>query len=100
MREHLAKDFDAIYILDLGGNVRINPKLSGTTHNVFWHPGRGVLQHPRAKPKASITRKPQYSLSCNRRILAKRAEILVSGRTGEERRWHRLDPELTPDGQE
>ena len=35
MRQHLAKDFDAIYVLDLGGNVRINPKLSGTTHNVF-----------------------------------------------------------------
>jgi len=35
MRNHLADDFDAIYILDLGGNVRKNPKLSGTTHNVF-----------------------------------------------------------------
>ena len=35
MRKHLAEDFDAIYILDLGGNVRQNPKLSGTTHNVF-----------------------------------------------------------------
>ena len=35
MREHLAADFDEIYILDLGGNVRKNPKLSGTTHNVF-----------------------------------------------------------------
>ena len=35
MRKHLAKDFDAIYILDLSGNVRKNPKLSGTTHNVF-----------------------------------------------------------------
>ncbi|MXY95511.1 MAG: DEAD/DEAH box helicase [Caldilineaceae bacterium SB0670_bin_27] len=35
MRKHLASDFDAIYILDLGGNVRKNPKLSGTTHNVF-----------------------------------------------------------------
>ena len=35
MRKHLADDFDAIYILDLGGNVRENPKLSGTTHNVF-----------------------------------------------------------------
>ena len=35
MRRHLAEDFDAIYILDLGGNVRKNPKLSGTTHNVF-----------------------------------------------------------------
>ena len=35
MRKHLADDFDVIYILDLGGDVRRNPKLSGTTHNVF-----------------------------------------------------------------
>src|SRR5208283_3825445 len=35
MRKELAKDFDEVYILDLGGNVRKNPKLSGTTHNVF-----------------------------------------------------------------
>ncbi len=35
MRKHLSQDFNAIYILDLGGNVRENPKLSGTTHNVF-----------------------------------------------------------------
>lgn len=35
MRKHLANDFDLIYVLDLGGNIRKNPKLSGTTHNVF-----------------------------------------------------------------
>jgi len=35
MRKHLQKDFDVIYVVDLGGNVRKNPKLSGTTHNVF-----------------------------------------------------------------
>ena len=35
MRKHLAEDFDTIYILDLSGNVHKNPKLSGTTHNVF-----------------------------------------------------------------
>jgi predicted helicase len=35
MRKHLENDFDRIYVLDLGGNVRKNPKLSGTTHNVF-----------------------------------------------------------------
>ncbi len=35
MRANLEKDFDAIYVLDLGGDVRRNPKLSGTTHNVF-----------------------------------------------------------------
>ncbi len=35
MRKLLADDFDVIYILNLSGNVRKNPKLSGTTHNVF-----------------------------------------------------------------
>jgi predicted helicase len=35
MRKHLLQDFDKIYHLDLHGNIRKNPKLSGTTHNVF-----------------------------------------------------------------
>ena len=35
MRKHLLEDFTRIYHLDLHGNVRQNPKLSGTTHNVF-----------------------------------------------------------------
>ena len=35
MRQHLEQDFSKLYFLDLGGNVRKNPKLSGTTHNVF-----------------------------------------------------------------
>ena len=35
MRKHLLHDFTRIYHVDLHGNVRKNPKLSGTTHNVF-----------------------------------------------------------------
>jgi len=35
MRQHLGQDFSKLYLLNLGGNVRKNPKLSGTTHNVF-----------------------------------------------------------------
>jgi predicted helicase len=34
-RKHLLQDFTRVYHLDLHGNVRQNPKLSGTTHNVF-----------------------------------------------------------------
>jgi predicted helicase len=30
-----AREFNEIRIIDLGGDVRANPKLSGTTHNVF-----------------------------------------------------------------
>jgi predicted helicase len=35
MRKQLLEDFTQVYHLDLHGNVRKNPKLSGTTHNVF-----------------------------------------------------------------
>src|SRR5579885_1035005 len=35
MRKHLLQDFTQIYHIDLHGNVRKNPQLSGTTHNVF-----------------------------------------------------------------
>jgi len=34
-RKCLEEEFNYIYIIDLGGNIRANPKLSGTTHNVF-----------------------------------------------------------------
>jgi predicted helicase len=35
MQENLLSDFTDLYHVDLHGNVRRNPKLSGTTHNVF-----------------------------------------------------------------
>ena len=34
-RKIIASEFNAVYIIDLGGDVRANPKLSGTKHNVF-----------------------------------------------------------------
>jgi len=34
-RRCVAQDFAEIYVVDLGGDVRANPKLSGTKHNVF-----------------------------------------------------------------
>ena len=35
VRKNLRKDFDKVFVVDLGGDVRRNPKLSGTVHNVF-----------------------------------------------------------------
>ncbi len=35
MRRELLCDFTGVYHLDLHGNVRVNPKISGTSHNVF-----------------------------------------------------------------
>ena len=34
-RQVTTKEFSELYILDLGSDVRRNPKISGTTHNVF-----------------------------------------------------------------
>lgn len=34
-RRCVADEFSDIYVVDLGGDVRANPKLSGTKHNVF-----------------------------------------------------------------
>lgn len=34
-RKSVAEEFAEIYVVDLGGDVRENPKLSGTKHNVF-----------------------------------------------------------------
>ena len=34
-RQVAAKEFSDLYVIDLGSDVRRNPKISGTTHNVF-----------------------------------------------------------------
>ncbi|MCE7951586.1 MAG: DNA methyltransferase [Xanthomonadales bacterium PRO7] len=34
-RDVVAREFNEIHLVDLGGDVRANPKLSGTRHNVF-----------------------------------------------------------------
>ncbi len=34
-RKTVANEFNEIYVMDLGGDVRANPRLSGTKHNVF-----------------------------------------------------------------
>lgn len=34
-RKTVVNEFSEIHLVDLGGDVRANPKLSGTTHNVF-----------------------------------------------------------------
>jgi predicted helicase len=57
MRKHLAQDFQRIDHIDLHGNVRRNPKLSGTTHNVFGiQVGVGITLAVRKKASAQRLR--------------------------------------------
>ena len=65
MRKHLCDDFTTIYHVDLHGNVRQNPKLSGTTHNVFGiQVGVGITVAVRSKKhiekKLLYYRVPEY----------------------------------------
>jgi predicted helicase len=57
MRKHLLKDFNQIYHLDLHGNIRKNPKLSGTTHNVF-----GIQVGVGITVAVRTTQNPMYTL--------------------------------------
>jgi predicted helicase len=50
MRKHLREEFSHIYHLDLGINIRKNPQLSGSTHNVFGiTPSVGITVAVRSK---------------------------------------------------
>ncbi|MBV6627040.1 MAG: N-6 DNA methylase [Rivularia sp. (in: Bacteria)] len=66
-RKVVSQEFSDIYIIDLGGDVRKNPKLSGTTHNIFGiQTGVSIIfmvkrQNNSAIPcKIFYTRRPEF----------------------------------------
>jgi len=64
-RKIVAAEFKDIYIVDLGGDVRVDPRLSGTKHNVFGiQTGVAIsFMIKRAKAKESkieYVRRPQF----------------------------------------
>ena len=74
MRKHLAGDFDAIYILDLGGNARKGLKVSdanvfgirvGVSINLFVKTGRAI-NHPTSCERGIPA--PIHSANCERGI--------------------------------
>ena len=71
MRKHLLQDFTHIYHFDLHGNVRKNPKLSGTTYNVFGiQVGVGITVAVGASRDAAAACFSTAYRSCGRRKLA------------------------------
>lgn len=97
MRAHLAQDFDLIYVLDLGGNVRKNPKLSGTTHNVFGiQVGVSInffIRLPgKTKKEARRARVFYHAVPVDWRKEEKYAFLKKSGRLGGVS-WKRLKPD-------
>ena len=93
MRKHLLEDFTQVYHLDLHGNVRKNPKLSGTTHNVFGiQVGVGITIAVRLRrqqnEKLIYYRVPEY-LAQNRETWL----FLLRGKVSEGLEWQELQPD-------
>jgi predicted helicase len=96
MRKELANDFDDIYVLDLGGNVRKNPKLSGTTHNVFGiQVGVSINLFIRRKKNKDTNRKAKiyYHAVASDWRKEKKYEFLETKIDVDGVKWQKLDPD-------
>jgi predicted helicase len=87
MRKHLVQDFGRIDHIDLHGNVRRNPKLSGTTHNVFGiQVGVGITV---AVKKSGATRRLRYYRVPETWRKGEKLQFLAGGRIA----WQPLTPD-------
>src|SRR5436305_1941025 len=92
MRKHLSQDFTHIYHLDLHGNVRKNPKLSGTTHNVFGiQVGVGITLAVRVS--GNHTREIYYYRVPEYWRRSDKLEFLAQKNTIQEIDWQELHPD-------
>src|ERR1039457_3072588 len=87
MRKHLLHDFERIDHIDLHGDRRENPKLSGTTHNVFGiQLGVGITL---AIKKSGATRRLRYYRIPEMARKTEKLEFLTKG----EVTWQTLTPD-------
>ncbi|HEY4837468.1 MAG TPA: type ISP restriction/modification enzyme [Candidatus Acidoferrales bacterium] len=95
MRKNLESDFDAIYIVDLGGDIRKNPKLSGTTHNVFGiQVGVAISFLIRKRNEGEPGKAKIYYCAAN--PIGKKEEkfdFLNSAETAGHMKWTRIEPD-------
>lgn len=65
-RKTVAQEFSEIYLVDLGGDVRGNPKLSGTKHNVFGIQTGVAISFMVKRQRVSKDKKPARIFYCRR----------------------------------
>lgn len=95
-RKLVAKDFQEIWLIDLGGDVRTNPNLSGTKHNVFGiQTGVAIALLVRkpdlAECQIRYTRRPEDETADDKRSWLSSADLrniaLTTIRPNAEGRW-------------
>jgi predicted helicase len=83
MRKNLEQDFTLIDHLDLHGNVRKNPKISGTSHNVFGiQVGVGItlaIRKPGAAKQIRYHRVPEMWTKVQKLKFVDRADVAWTG---------------------
>ncbi|HUY37038.1 MAG TPA: type ISP restriction/modification enzyme [Pirellulales bacterium] len=92
MRKHLLKDFNRVCHLHLEGNVRQNPKLSGTAYNVFGiQVGVGITVAVRAAKHAD----PGLEFARLDKYLRREAKLtwLAAQSSASQIAWERLRPD-------
>ncbi len=85
-RKSVASDFNEIIIVDLGGDVRANPKLSGTKHNVFGiQTGVAIVFLVRRKGSGTnhlaYTRRPEDETAEDKRAWLSTADLKTTNLT-------------------
>src|SRR5690606_16321134 len=90
-RRVVEQEFNEIYVMDLGGDVRANPKLSGTKHNVFGiQTGVAVSfmvkRHRQKGCKVFYARRPEFDTKEDK------LSFLASTRASDVS-WQRVEPD-------
>lgn len=95
VRAHVAQDFDQVYVVDLGGSVIDNPKLSGSTHNVFGIPMGVCIAHFVRKPRGQAPRNAviEYFAVTDDWRKEKKLNWLETARNVSRVPWTRLKPD-------
>jgi predicted helicase len=98
-RKVVAEEFAEIYVVDLGGDVRSNPKLSGTKHNVFGIQTGVAISFlvKRAKSgtaKIHYARRPESDTAEDKLtfIGATKTSVLAFERLEPDRKWNWINP--------
>jgi predicted helicase len=74
-RKTVAQEFSEIHVVDLGGDVRANPKLSGTKHNVFGIQTGVAISFMVKRARGSKDKKPARVFYVRRPEMERRMKI-------------------------
>ncbi|MGA2205154.1 MAG: type ISP restriction/modification enzyme, partial [Terracidiphilus sp.] len=93
IRHYLSRDFTSLFLVDLGGDVRSNPKLSGTKHNVFGiQTGICIALLIKHKKGATASTQLNYTSAGEMWTKAQKFAWLQDSQSSSNMQWGRISP--------